>query len=234
MPSSLNQLMTRLNYVFKHPALLTQALTHRSANAKHNERLEFLGDAVLDLIITESLFERLPEQKEGDLSRIRAQLVRQETLAEIATQLNLGNFLILGQGEASTGGAERASILADALEAVFGAILRDANYQICQTVVLNLYQPYFDQTQSLMYANKDNKTRLQEYLHAHKQPLPTYSVTKLSGAGHSQQFVVMCHVTGIPFKAKGHGNSRRIAEQVAANILLQYLINRKEQFKISR
>ena len=217
-------LAKRLDYQFKKPALLTTALTHRSAAKKNNERLEFLGDSVLSLVISEHLFDKLKKATEGELSRIRSSLVKGDKLAELAQDLQLGDYLILGSGELKSGGFRRSSILADTLEAIFGAVLLDSDFETCKQVILNLYK---DELTSLPTAAaiKDYKTRLQELLQSRQLPLPVYDVTDISGDPHAQTFTVECSVTILDTPVTGKGSSRRKAEQKAASNILELLSN---------
>lgn len=214
-----------LGHRFRNTGLLEQALTHRSFGSPHNERLEFLGDGVLGCVITEELYSRFPERTEGELSRLRANLVRETALAGVARALGLSAFLRLGEGELASGGADRSSILADALEAVFGAVFLDGGYQAAKTSVLKVYE------EALARLNpgepsKDAKTRLQELLQGKRQKLPQYRVVATRGAAHKQTFEVECSVDapgGEPKQATGSGSSRRIAEQQAAEHMLELL-----------
>lgn len=217
-------LAKRLDYEFKKPALLVKALTHRSAAKKNNERLEFLGDSVLSLVISQHLFAKLSKATEGELSRIRSSLVKGDKLAQLAQRLELGDYLILGSGELKSGGFRRSSILADTLEAIFGAILLDSDFETCKHVILNLYK---DELTSLPKAAaiKDYKTRLQELLQAKQLPLPEYDVTDVSGEPHAQTFIVECRVSVLDKPVKGKGSSRRRAEQKAAANILEQLSN---------
>jgi ribonuclease-3 len=211
----LKQLETALGYAFQQPALLRQSLTHRSYSAEHNERLEFLGDSVLNCVIAGLLFRNYPKLKEGDLSRFRASLVRQESLAEVARTLGLGGCLLLGEGEMKSGGAQRASALADALEAVIGAILLDGGFDAARDVTERLYQEQvarIDPTST----GKDAKTVLQELLQGRHLPLPRYALLRTRGEAHQQEFDVECCVPDLDVKSEGVGNSRRMAEQRAA------------------
>jgi ribonuclease-3 len=218
-------LCRRLAYSFNDPDLLTRALTHRSKGAEHNERLEFLGDSVLNLIISAELYDRFPQLAEGDLTRLRASLVREPALAAHARQLDVGHCLELGGGELKSGGYDRDSILADALEAVIGAIFKDGGLKEAARVVRLIYGDDLlrldpDDIQ------KDPKTRLQEYLQKHSLPTPAYSVLEVSGESHSQSFVVECKVPGVDEIIQGVGNSRRAAEQQAAERALDRLNQR--------
>jgi len=208
-------LCKRLGYQFDQAALLHRALTHRSYSSAHNERLEFLGDSVLNCTIAKYLYQTYPDVPEGDLSRLRSNLVNQQTLAVLAQQLNIGALLALGEGELKSDGARRPSILADALEAVFGAVLLDADFATAEKVVLGLYVPFIS-GMDLQSLGKDAKTQLQEYLQGKKLPLPKYTVIEIKGEAHAQTFVVECEIEKLKIKASGEGHSRRVAEQVAA------------------
>lgn len=219
----MNRLMQRLGYAFKQPDLLIQALTHRSVSPIHNyERLEFLGDALLGTVIAHYLFRHYGAQKEGQLTRMRATLVRQESLARIARDLQLGPLLILSTGELKSGGHHRESILADVVEAIIGAIYLDCHdFDRVQTVVLQWYSPYLtDLTPGEQL--KDPKSRLQELLQARHQPLPRYEVVEIRGDAPNQHFTVQGIVTGLPVLTAG-GTSRRFAEQAVAADLLKLL-----------
>lgn len=213
-----------LGHRFQQDALLAQALTHRSAGSPNNERLEFLGDALLNWVIADALCRSHPQSSEGDLTRLRASLVSEPALADIAQTLNLGEYLKLGPGELRSGGFRRRSILADALEAVLAAVYLDAGLEVAQPVILNLYRKSLEQlpdAESL----KDAKTRLQEFLQGRGLPLPAYDVIEVTGLAHSQSFRVRCMVPGgsQSQQAEGVGSSRRQAEQVAAQDLLARL-----------
>ena len=214
-------LEVRLDYCFNDAALLKQALTHRSFHRNHNERLEFLGDSVLGFVIADSLYHQFPRLPEGDLTRMRARLVRGDTLAEIARELKLGEFLQLGEGEQKSGGFDRSSILADALEAILGAIYLDSGFRSVKTVTLKL----FARRLAKITADniKDNKTRLQELLQKIDRALPKYEVISQSGKSHELVFRVKCEIDhgSSPFYASG--NSRRSAEQAAAAQAIQAL-----------
>jgi ribonuclease-3 len=212
-----------LGHTFTDQALLQQALTHRSAGSRNNERLEFLGDAILGGVIAAELYRRYPDSKEGKLSRLRANLVRRESLAEIALLLGLGQYLNLGGGERKSGGHRRDSILSDTVEALLGAIFLDSGFAVCQNCILNLFSDRLDSLSAVEFL-KDAKTRLQEYLQSNHKSLPEYNVTEVSGEAHAQFFKVECVIDdiGIP-PGKGQGSSRRIAEQNAAEDLLERL-----------
>jgi ribonuclease-3 len=211
-----------LGYAFNDPSLLDRALTHRSADGPHNERLEFLGDAVLSFIVAEELYRRFPQAREGELTRLRARVVRSSSLAAIARSLDLGRDLRLGGGELKSGGRERDSILADALEAIVGAVFLDGGIERCRTWVLGL----FDEVLGALEPGeqlKDPKTRLQEWLQGRRLPLPSYSVVAVTGDEHDQHFTVACEVRGLAQTTRGEGSSRRVAEQAAAACFLATL-----------
>src|ERR1700730_147741 len=211
----LSQLESRLHYQFRNAELLRQAMTHRSHSATHNERLEFLGDSVLNCVVAALLFKRFSDLDEGDLSRVRANLVKQQSLYEIAQALSIADFLRLGEGELKSGGFRRPSILADTLEAIFGAVHVDGGFEAAQEVIERLYIPILDHIDPRTLG-KDAKTLLQEYLQGHKLPLPQYVVVATHGAAHNQQFEVECTVPKLDVKVSGSGASRRAAEQAAA------------------
>lgn len=216
------RLQETLDYRFAQRVLLEEAVTHRSAQGSNNERLEFLGDAILNFVIASELFDCRPLESEGVLSRLRASLVNRASLARLARDLELGSYLRLGSGELKSGGHRRDSILADALEAVFGAVYLDGGYEAARRLILRLYR---DSLQDLPEATelKDPKTRLQEYLQATRQTLPTYSVLEISGKAHDQSFRVRCSVAGDGHCTEGVGGSRRQAEQRAAEAMLEVL-----------
>jgi ribonuclease III len=217
-------LCRQIGYRFEKPQLLQRALTHRSYSAAHNERLEFLGDSVLNCSVAKYLYDTYPELPEGDLSRLRSNLVNQQTLATLAQQLNLGEQLLLGEGERKSAGFRRPSILADALEALFGAVWLDADFATAEKVVLGLYVPFIAQT-DLKTLGKDPKTLLQEYLQARKLTLPRYNVTEVKGEAHAQTFIVSCEIAQLGLNTQGEGASRRIAEQIAAERAYQQIQN---------
>lgn len=212
----------RIGYHFADPELLEQALTHRSAAKDHYERLEFLGDAVLDFLAAEIFYKALPDAGEGELTRVRARLVRRQTLAEVARRIGLGALLYLGEGEIKSGGRERDSILAAAVEAVLGAVYLEGGIDACRHCFLTLFQSHL-QSISQHETPKDAKTRLQELLQARRLPLPKYTVVELAGAPHAQHFTVACRVSGLPEVTHGSGSSRRLAEQEAARKALDLL-----------
>ena len=212
----------QIGYFFADLGLLELALTHRSFGGKNNERLEFLGDSILNYVIAEELFHRFPKAKEGELSRLRASLVKGDTLAELAREFKLGDYLKLGAGELKSGGFRRDSILADAVEGIIGAMYLDAGMDVCREHILNWYKARLDAT-SLKIVTKDAKTRLQEYLQARKHALPQYDVVQIVGEPHDQTFFVHCVIELFAEAIEGKGNSRRIAEQVAATKALKIL-----------
>ena len=205
----------RLGHQFRDQRLADQALTHRSFSADNNERLEFLGDSLLNFFIADALYDRFRSSSEGELSRMRAKLVKGETLAEIAKDFQLGEFLNLGHGERKSGGQRRDSILADTLEALIGALYLDAGLETCRLRVLDWYASRLAQSEPGDF-NKDPKTRLQEMLQSKAMPLPRYQLMETSGAEHRQQFVVACEVAALDASFTGRGSSRRAAEQAAA------------------
>ena len=215
--------MKSIGHSFTNPALLTVALTHRSHGGQHNERLEFLGDALLNLVIAEALFERFPREPEGALTRMRSNLVKGETLALIAVQLGLGDCLRLGSGELKSGGYRRESILADAVEAIIAAIYLDAGMDACRERILGWFQARLAAITPAQ--QKDAKTQLQELLQARGEPLPQYEVIQVSGKAHQQVFTVRCAVSLWPQPVEASDNSRRAAEQQAASALLEHLRN---------
>lgn len=214
-----SRLENALGYRFKRQELLRQALTHRSHSTPHNERLEFLGDSVLNCVIAALLFEQFPGLREGELSRLRANLVRQESLAEIAADLGLGDVLHLGEGELKSGGFRRPSILADALEAIFGAIYVDAGFESARSAIEQLYRQRIE-TIDPRKSVKDAKTALQEWLQGRRLPLPHYNLVETHGEVHAQEFVVDCSIPSVDLQVVGRGPSRRAAEQEAAQAAL--------------
>ncbi|MCH9754996.1 ribonuclease III [Rickettsiella endosymbiont of Litargus connexus] len=223
MKAEIEILCEKLNYRFKNHELLEDALSHRSFRGnKNNERLEYLGDAVLNFVIAAALFRQNIKAREGELSRLRANLVRGETLTDLAQEFELGKYLRLGAGELKTGGAQRKSILADGMEAVVGAIYLDGGFQVCETCILRWYANRLENVETIPEL-KDPKTRLQEYLQAKKLALPVYTILALEGPAHQQSFKVECHLHGLPNKAIGIGSSRRRAEQKAAEKILEEL-----------
>lgn len=220
-------LQDRLRHRFQDPRLLARALTHRSFSGEHNERLEFLGDSVLSLAISTLLFHKLGTLQEGDLSKVRASLVRQESLHQLALALGLPGVLRLGEGEAKTGGHKRPSILADALEALIGAVYLDAGYAAAEALVLRLFSDV-ELKPSIAAAAKDSKTELQEVLQARRMKVPVYRVVATLGAAHKQTFDVECEIAELGLAERGIGASRRAGEQAAAAAMLLVL---KARFK---
>jgi len=223
---ALLSLQQRLQHQFSKPALLTRALTHRSASADHNERLEFLGDSVLSLAVSSLLYERLADLAEGDLSRVRANLVKQDTLHAIALALDLPAVLRVGEGEARSGGKTRPSMLADALEAVIGAVYLDAGFEVAARLVHRLFEGV-DISPRMQAVARDAKTALQEWLQGRRMKLPGYRVVDTTGAAHRQSFEVECSIGELALAARGSGASRRAAEQSAAAAVLAQLQAKK-------
>ena len=218
----LDALQQAIGHRFTRPELLQQAVTHRSFGSPHNERLEFLGDSIVNCVIAIALFERFGELREGDMSRLRANLVRQEALYRLADGLKLGDYLRLGEGEMKSGGHRRPSILADALEAIFAAVFLDAGFEGAKAVIDRLYAASLaglDPARAL----KDPKTALQEWLQGRRMPLPRYSLADTRGEAHQQEFEVECEIAGLGLKTRGIGVSRRAAEQQSAQRALELL-----------
>ena len=222
MADALAGLQERLRHRFQDPRLLARALTHRSFSAEHNERLEFLGDSVLNLAVAALLYQRLQDLPEGDLSRVRANLVKQDTLHQLAVGLGLPGLVRLGEGEARSGGHKRPSILADALEAVIGAVYLDAGYAPAEALVHRLFSEV-EIKPEMQAAAKDPKTELQELLQGRKMKLPVYRVVGVLGAAHKQTFDVECEVPELGLAERGIGASRRAGEQAAAAAMLLVL-----------
>jgi len=212
----------KLGHSFSDQTLLRTALTHRSFGAPNNERLEFLGDGILDFVVAELLYQRFPDLPEGDLSRLRANLVKQDTLHRLALSIDVGRYLHLGEGESRSGGAQRPSILADTLEALFGAVYLDAGFSAAREVIGRFYASLIDELKPGQF-QKDPKTRLQEWLQGRKRSLPRYVLIETTGAAHEQSFSVACEIENPRLQTIGQGNSRRIAEQVAAEKALKEL-----------
>ena len=221
MNDGLSQLQVRIKHNFKDSSLIERAVTHRSFSADHNERLEFLGDAVLNLAVAHLLYAQLTELPEGDLSRVRASLVKQETLHQLALTLDIPACLKLGEGELKSGGQRRPSILADTLEALIGAVFLDAGYDVAEKLVHSLFENV--EINPGMAAAKDPKTELQEWLQGRKLQLPQYSVVATSGAAHRQIFDVACDIPELSLSQHGSGSSRRAGEQAAAAAMLEIL-----------
>ena len=222
MDNRIDALQRRIGHHFTDERLLTRALTHRSFGSDHNERLEFLGDAVLSLTVSGLLFERFAGSDEGDLTRVRAHLVREDSLHRVALQLGLPEVLHLGEGEARGGGAQRASILADALEALIGATFLDGGFDAARALVDGLFGEII-QTTDVASWSKDAKTELQEWLQARRLPVPTYRISATRGQAHAQTFEVECAVPALRLTERGEGRSRRVAEQEAARRMLDAL-----------
>ena len=228
-----NVLYRRIGYSFSNPDLLYQALTHRSHSHPHNERFEFLGDSILNFVIAAELFKCYPKLPEGDLSRIRASLVKKEGLALVANDLDLGEYLTLGSGELKSGGYRRDSILADGVEAIFGAVYLDGGFEECQKMILRLYK---EQLQNIPDPAllKDPKTRLQELLQSRKYALPKYDVVNVSGKAHNQMFDMRCYIEELSITTQGKASNRRKAEQLAASeAISQVEISFKQAKKIN-
>ncbi|MDB5814592.1 MAG: ribonuclease [Rhodocyclales bacterium] len=219
---SLETLQRGLAYRFVQSRLLEQAVTHRSYSADHNERLEFLGDSILNMVVAMMLFERFAQLREGELSRLRAQFVRQDSLQGIAETLGIGGVLHLGEGELKSGGDRRPSILADATEAIFGAVFLDGGFDAARRVIEGLYASLladFDPGRNL----KDPKTALQELLQARRLTLPRYDLVEIRGEAHAQEFEIACVIEPLKLRTLGVGNSRRAAEQTAAQVALEQI-----------
>ncbi len=222
MPAGTGQLETRLGHVWRNRDLLAQALTHRSFGARNYERLEFLGDGVLNCVVGLMLYQRFPELPEGRLSRLRANLVNQDSLHEIALHLDLGSHLRLGEGELKSGGAQRPSILADALESLLGSALLDAGFDVAQAMVERLFNAKFEDINPNQQG-KDAKTRLQEWLQPRRMGLPNYTLIETAGQAHAQTFHVECRIEALKLFTRGQGPSRKAAEQMAADAALASL-----------
>jgi len=216
---TVDQLQARLGHVFADARLLQEALTHRSFGQPNNERFEFLGDSILNCVTAIALFERFGELREGELSRVRASLVRQDALYRIALDLDLGDCLRLGEGELKSGGSRRPSILADAVEALFAAVFLDAGFSAAKAVVDRLYAPLLAEVDPLK-PSKDPKTALQEWLQGRRIAVPTYSMVQALGEAHAQEFEVACEIPKLGVRTLGRGPSRRIAEQQSAELAL--------------
>lgn len=221
-PSPEERLQRRLNYQFTNPALLSLALTHRSVGSTHNERLEFLGDGVLGAVVAEILYQSYPDLDEGALTRLRVTLVRGETLADIALEIDLGDFIKLGPGELKSGGFSRRSILANAVEALIGAVHLDGGADASRQFILELFKGRFDHLEDSRDV-RDFKTQLQELVQRLGQSLPDYQVVKITGADHARSFTVECSVSGQEKPFTGSGRSRKLAEQQAASVALKAL-----------
>jgi len=212
-----------IHYTFNDPSFMIMALTHRSFSAQHNERLEFLGDSVLSFLIANELYKRFPRIDEGDLSRLRAQLVKESSLSTIATSMGLGDFIRLGEGELKSAGWRRPSILADTFESMIGAIYLDGGIEPTHQFVLRFFETQLNEIDPKLI-HKDPKTLLQELLQSKKSDLPIYTVVSIEGEAHSQTFTIECHIKKSNIKTQGVGNSRRIAEQEAASKAYQLML----------
>ena len=221
--SKFDALQESLGYRFLNAKLLSQALTHRSHSTPHNERLEFLGDSVLNCLVAAELYARFPRQKEGELSRLRSSLVREQSLSQVATDIGLGDFLRLGEGELKSGGFRRPSILADAMEALLGAVFLDGGFEAARGTVLHIYGPALELLDPKVTGDKDPKTLLQEWLQSRKHALPQYKVVTTAGAAHEQHFEVECVIEELKVRTIGSGPSRRTAEQEAARSAFERL-----------
>lgn len=212
-----------IHYTFNDPSFMIMALTHRSFSAQHNERLEFLGDSVLSFLIANELYKRFPRIDEGDLSRLRAQLVKESSLSTIATSMGLGDFIRLGEGELKSAGWRRPSILADTFESIIGAIYLDGGIEPTHAFVLRFFETQLNEIDPKLI-QKDPKTLLQELLQSKKSDLPIYTVVSIEGEAHSQTFTIECQIKKSNIKTQGVGNSRRIAEQEAASKAYQLML----------
>lgn len=222
LQANVEVLERKLGYHFKDKALFKQALTHKSANIKHNERLEFLGDAILNFVIADLLFRAFPKATEGELTRARASLVNKQSLFELAQVLCIGDYIELGIGEKRSGGFRRGSILADAFEAIVGAIYLDAGLVVCQACLQKWYSEKLAVVKPEQQ-EKDPKTQLQEWLQAKQKPLPKYEMIQITGESHKQIFTVRCEIAELSIVVEGSGESRRIAEQIAARKILELI-----------
>jgi len=221
--ANITSLQRKIAYKFNNEKLIKNALTHRSAGATNNERLEFLGDSILSIVIADSLYHNFPNASEGELSRLRSYLVKGETLAVISRELKLGDYLLLGQGELKSGGFRRDSILADCFEAMIAAIYLDSNFEQVKKIILNIYETRIKDNNIFNHL-KDFKTMLQEYLQSNKLDLPKYELLSIGGEQHNQQFEVLCEVPSMNIKTEGKGTTRRKAEKIAAEKMLQQLL----------
>lgn len=221
------QLASKLNLIFKQPKLFRMALTHRSMGANNNERLEFLGDSILGFVIAQKLYELFPDASEGVLSRLRASLVNQESLADIAREHQIGDYLILGSGELKSGGFRRDSILSDAIEAIIGALFKDQGIAACEYWVLNIFAQKLANL-DIDNEQKDPKTRLQELMQARGVDLPKYELISMSGLAHAQNFKIVCQTVLVDKKCTGEGSSRKKAEQASAEKMLSLLQREKK------
>lgn len=227
MPQTVEKLFQIIGYAFNDPTLLQTALSHRSVEGANYERLEFLGDSVLNFLIAEALFLKYPHAQEGELSRLRAQLVKGETLAEVARELGLGQYLLLGAGELKSGGRDRSSILADAVEAMLGALYLEGGLEICREKLLLWFHDRLN-TLGQKKLHKDPKTHLQEWAQAEGLELPVYEVIKIEGLAHQQTFSVSCQLKALNYSTKAKGSTRRKAEQEAASKMLTLIEKKKK------
>jgi len=222
MRRAITDLPRYLGYEFNNLQLLEEALMHRSYGERSNERMEFLGDSIVNFIIADQLYQRYPQRPEGDLSRMRAQLVKGETLAQLAQELKLGEYIRLGSGELKSGGTQRTSILADAFEAIIGAIYLDGGISAVENCLIQWFNERLNDPE-LIVQLKDPKTQLQECLQSHKYELPEYKVLSIKGEAHEQYFQVACYIKSLDISCQGEGSSRRRAEQEAARLMLSRL-----------
>lgn len=222
MDKIIQEIGAKLGYEFKQIQLLKMALTHRSKGIEHNERLEYLGDAIINFVIAEILFQKFPKATEGELSRWRASLVNRETLTNLAKKFDLGQYLFLGPGELRSGGNERHSILSCAMEAIIGAIYLDGGMTVTTACITKWYQEWIESLSAASH-HKDPKTLLQEYLQSNRLALPIYKVEAIAGEAHQQQFTISCQIEELQLKSEGCGTSRRRAEQAAASAMLQLI-----------
>jgi ribonuclease-3 len=216
----------KINYKFKAEVLLTKALTHRSYNEDHNERFEFLGDALLDLIIGEALYKKFHKASEGQLTRLRANLVQKETLIELASQFNINKYILLGDGELRSGGLQRRSILADCVEAIIAAVYLDSDFETCRAVVLQWYQDKINNLDLYSY-DKDPKTILQEWLQSKRYDLPEYKIISETGTPHDKDFKIQCIIKKLDITTEGEAKNRRKAEQLAAGLAMTIIMQEK-------
>lgn len=226
-PLAYNRLTAKIGYKFSNKELLNQAVTHRSAKGKHNERLEYLGDSILGFVIAEALYLQFPKHAEGDLTRMRSNIVKGVTLAKLAKAFDIGQYLVLGPGESKSGGHKRESILEDAIEAIIGAVYLDSDIDTCKQLILSWFSEHLAKIKPDI--DKDPKTRLQEYLQAKKIPLPLYEVIHIHGQAHEQTFTVTCTTEIIKNVVKTKAASRRKAEQAAAQQVLDIIENEKSK-----
>ena len=224
-PLAYNRLIGKIGYVFNDKTLLIQAVTHRSAKGLHNERLEFLGDSILGFVIAEALYNKFPDLSEGDLTRMRSSLVKGVTLAKLAADFGLGEFLVLGQGELKSGGHKRESILEDVIEAIIGAVFLDSDLETCKSLILSWFTAHLSVIKP--GGHKDPKTRLQEYLQGRKIPLPQYEVINIEGKSHNQTFTISCTTEVLADVVITKASSRRKAEQTAAQQVLDKISHGK-------